>query len=59
MADQINGARVINQNLYDLPATSDSISLNNFMASITQRTVPSEIISPTSTNEGLSGPGFL
>ena len=42
-----------------LPLTSDSISLKSFMASITQRTDPSDTVSPTSTKTGLSGAGFL
>ena len=42
-----------------LPETSDSMSLNNFIASITQRTSPLLIVLPTSTKRGLSGAGFL
>ena len=41
------------------PDTSDSISLNNFIASMTQSTSPSAMFFPTSTNAGLSGEGFL
>jgi len=40
------------------PETSDSMSLNSFIASITQRTEPSEMESPTSTKFGLSGEGL-
>ena len=40
------------------PFTSLSISLNNFMASIIQTTLPGEISSPTSTKFGLSGPAL-
>ena len=42
-----------------LPEKSDSISLNNFIASITHKTSPFAILCPTSTNDGLSGDGFL
>ena len=38
---------------------SDSISLNSFIASITQSTSPSLMVSPTSTKRGLSGEDFL
>src|SRR6202012_6038171 len=38
------------------PNISDSISLNNFIASMMQSTEPSFISSPTFTNNGLSGP---
>jgi hypothetical protein len=38
-----------------LPDTSDSISLNNFIASIIHKVSPSLIVSPTFTNEGVSG----
>ena len=41
------------------PETSDSISLNNFIASITQSVWPTETESPTSTKLSLSGDGFL
>ena len=41
------------------PETSDSISLNNFMASITQSTSPFAIVLPTSVKTALSGDGFL
>jgi hypothetical protein len=37
------------------PDTSDSISLNNFIAYMMQTTLPVPISSPTFTNEGLSG----
>src|SRR5690606_4179669 len=40
-----------------LPETSDSISLNSFMASMIQTTLPLPISSPTFTKAGLSGPG--
>ena len=42
-----------------LPETSDSISLNNFIASITHKTSPLPILLPTSTKTALSGEGFL
>ena len=42
-----------------LPETSDSISLNNFIASITQTVSPNLTIVPTSAKFGFSGDGFL
>ena len=45
--------------LTTFPEISDSISLNNFIASITQTVSPTEISVPTSTKFGLSGEGFL
>ena len=41
-----------------LPETSDSISLNNFIASIIQTTSPLLTESPTDLNASLSGDGF-
>ena len=42
-----------------LPDTSDSISLNNFIASIIHTVCPALTVLPTSTNAGLSGDAFL